>query len=98
MWSRKTYEAKRDVPMIEGEFYFDKDTTGYEMHLHVNSATKSEDRSRLVTRSKQGLHWKAVPRLSHCRRRRTALCRLYQTRVRRFLFNSLRAVLHHETP
>lgn len=34
---------KGDVQLIEGEFYFVKDTSGHEVRLHVNSETKSED-------------------------------------------------------
>lgn len=38
---------KGDVQLIEGEFYFVKDTSGHEVRLHVNSETKSEDRIKV---------------------------------------------------
>jgi hypothetical protein len=38
---------KGDVQMIEGEFYFVKDTTGHQVRLHVNSETKLEDRIKV---------------------------------------------------
>jgi hypothetical protein len=36
-----------DVQMIEGEFYFVKDTTGHQVRLHVNNETKLEDRIKV---------------------------------------------------
>jgi hypothetical protein len=36
-----------DVQMIEGEFFFVKDTTGHQVRLHVNNETKSEDRIKV---------------------------------------------------
>ena len=38
---------KGDVQMIEGEFYFVKDTTGHQVRLHVNNETKLEDRIKV---------------------------------------------------
>lgn len=38
---------KGDVQMIEGEFYFVKDTTGHQVRLHVNHETKLEDRIKV---------------------------------------------------
>ena len=38
---------KGDVQMIEGEFYFVKDTTGHQVRLHVNKETKLEDRIKV---------------------------------------------------
>ncbi|TKS63117.1 MAG: hypothetical protein EWM73_01772 [Nitrospira sp.] len=37
----------RDVQMIEGEFYFVKDTTGHQVRLHVYNETKLEDRIKV---------------------------------------------------
>jgi len=39
--------VRGDVLLIEGEYYFVKDTTGHEVRLHVNSETKSEDRIKV---------------------------------------------------
>ena len=39
--------VKGDVLLIEGEYYFVKDTTGHEVRLHVNSETKSEDKIKV---------------------------------------------------
>jgi hypothetical protein len=39
--------VKGDVQMIEGEFYFVKDTTGHQVRLHVNNETKLEDRIKV---------------------------------------------------
>ena len=36
-----------DVQMIEGEFYFVKDTTGHQVRLHVNNETQLEDRIKV---------------------------------------------------
>lgn len=36
-----------DVQMIEGEFYYVKDTTGHQVRLHVNNETKLEDRIKV---------------------------------------------------
>jgi exosome complex RNA-binding protein Csl4 len=36
-----------NVQLIEGKFYFIRDTTGHEVRLHVNSETKSEDRIKV---------------------------------------------------
>lgn len=33
--------------MIEGEFYFVKDTSGHQVRLHVNRETKLEDRIKV---------------------------------------------------
>lgn len=33
--------------MIEGEFYFVKDTSGHEVRLHVSKETKVEDRIKV---------------------------------------------------
>lgn len=38
---------KGDVQLIEGEFYFVKDTSGHEVRLHVNGQTKLEDRIKV---------------------------------------------------
>lgn len=38
---------KGDVQIIEGEFYFVKDTTGHQVRLHVNNETKLEDRIKV---------------------------------------------------
>ena len=38
---------KGDVQMIEGEFYFVKDTTGHQVRLHVNNETKLEERIKV---------------------------------------------------
>jgi hypothetical protein len=38
---------KGDVQMIEGEFYFVKDTTGHQVRLQVNNETKLEDRIKV---------------------------------------------------
>lgn len=38
---------KGDVQLIEGEFYFVKDTTGHQVRLHVNNETKLEDRIKV---------------------------------------------------
>jgi len=38
---------KGDVQMIEGEFYFVRDTTGHEVRLHVSHETKLEDRIKV---------------------------------------------------
>ena len=38
---------KGDVQMIEGEFYFVKDTNGHQVRLHVNNETKLEDRIKV---------------------------------------------------
>lgn len=38
---------KGDVQMIEGEFYFVKDTTGHQVRLHVNNETQLEDRIKV---------------------------------------------------
>src|SRR3989442_1839937 len=38
---------KGDVQMIEGEFYFVKDTTGHQVRLHLNNETKLEDRIKV---------------------------------------------------
>src|SRR2546422_8606597 len=38
---------KGDVQVIEGEFYFVKDTTGHQVRLHVNNETKLEDRIKV---------------------------------------------------
>ena len=38
---------KGDVQMIEGEFYFVKDTTGHEVRLHVNNETKLEGKLKV---------------------------------------------------
>lgn len=38
---------KGDVQLIEGEFYFVKDTSGHEVRLHVNKETKMEDRIKV---------------------------------------------------
>ena len=38
---------KGDVQLIEGEFYFVKDTTGHQVRLHVNKETKLEDRIKV---------------------------------------------------
>lgn len=39
--------VKGDVQLIEGEFYFVKDTSGHEVRLHVNGETKLEDRIKV---------------------------------------------------
>jgi hypothetical protein len=36
-----------DVQMIEGEFYFVKDTTGHQVRLHVNNETQLGDRIKV---------------------------------------------------
>jgi hypothetical protein len=36
-----------DVQMIEGEFYFVKDTTGHQVRLHVNQESKLMDRIKV---------------------------------------------------
>ena len=36
-----------DVQMIEGEFYFIKDTTGHQVRLHVNNETQLVDRIKV---------------------------------------------------
>ena len=36
-----------DVQMIEGEFYFIKDTTGHQVRLHVNNETQLGDRIKV---------------------------------------------------
>ncbi len=38
---------KGDVQMIEGEFYFVRDTTGHEVRLHVNNETKLDGRLKV---------------------------------------------------
>ena len=38
---------KGDVQMIEGEFYFVKDTTGHQVRLHVNNESKLEERIKV---------------------------------------------------
>jgi len=38
---------KGDVQMIEGEFYFVKDTTGHQVRLHVNNETQLEERIKV---------------------------------------------------
>lgn len=38
---------KGDVQMIEGEFYFVRDTTGHEVRLHVNNQTKVEGKLKV---------------------------------------------------
>jgi hypothetical protein len=38
---------KGDVQLIEGEFYFVRDTTGHEIRLHVNNETTLEDRVKV---------------------------------------------------
>jgi hypothetical protein len=38
---------KGDVQMIEGEFYFVRDTSGHQVRLHVNHETKLEDRIKV---------------------------------------------------
>jgi translation initiation factor IF-1 len=39
--------VKGDVQLIEGEFYFVKDTSGHEVRLHVNGQTNLEDRIKV---------------------------------------------------
>jgi translation initiation factor IF-1 len=39
--------VKGDVQLIEGEFYFVKDTSGHEVRLRVNGQTKREDRIKV---------------------------------------------------
>ena len=38
---------KGDVQLIEGEFYFVRDTTGHEVRLHVNKETKLEEKLKV---------------------------------------------------
>lgn len=49
--SSRTATAERtiigDVQMIEGEFYFVKDTSGHQVRLHVNHETKLMDRIKV---------------------------------------------------
>ena len=38
---------KGDVQLIEGEFYFVRDTSGHEVRLHVNNETKLEGKLKV---------------------------------------------------
>ena len=46
---------KGDVQVIEGEFYFVKDTTGHQVRLHVNNETKLEDRIKVGDKIEAGV-------------------------------------------